>query len=113
MICSSRYILWYRLPCQQPEQPIQSTCTEDPPREPVNENIPANQLTYVWVGSGSSDPNPYSSYQFQIEAENSAGRSDPSPFSSDVQTPTTGKHTYIHTYIHTVYVLYFIVLHIS
>lgn len=31
------------------------------------------ELSFVFTGSGSNDPRPYSSYQFQVEAQNSAG----------------------------------------
>ena len=47
-------------------------------------------MFYLFTGSGSDHPTPYSAYQFQIEAANSVG-SVTSPYSTSVTTDASSK----------------------
>ena len=98
-----RYLLWFRLACPQPPQPLltnQLLCVEGS-RTAIPDTVTSNnQLTFTFTGSDSSDPLPYTAYQFQVEAQNSVG-SATSPYSDAVETFTAGIYYTLVTRTHT------------
>ena len=84
------YTLWYRLTCPQPEQPQLTTstlCIEGP----LIRVDSTDQTQYTVTGSATTDPLPYSRYQFIVQAQNSVGAVNTS-FSMPVETEATGTY---------------------
>ena len=82
------YSLWYRRACPQPPQ--QNIAVPDcvlGPEVTLADNI--SEVSFRWVGSGSDDPLPYSSYEFFVGAANTVGAVN-STSSFDIQTPISG-----------------------
>ena len=79
---SFSYSLWFKLPCPQPQvYPDVSPCIESDYQFIQS----TTQLTYEFTSVNNNDPKPYTSYQFILQAENSAGAVN----SSDSTTVTT------------------------
>lgn len=76
LLPTSSYTLWYTLSCPQPSQPnlqnLPLSCV--PSSLTLLTVVPETQLSYVFASSNyTSHPLPYTSYQFQVRAANSAG----------------------------------------
>lgn len=66
----NRYTLWYQTSCPQPSQPFFTpTCVLGN----LKQIFSGNEFSYMFVGSNTSDPIPYTRYQFLLQAENSKG----------------------------------------
>ena len=84
------YTLWFRLACPQPEQPqltLSTPCIEGP----LIQVASTDQTQYTVTGSATTDPFPYSRYQFIVQAQNSIGAVNTS-FSMLVETEAAGRY---------------------